>query len=442
MEQQKLIPASNVTASNVTAKTIAAAAKKYPTPFYLYDESLIRDRCKELRDMPNAFGLKVRYGMKANSSKALLKIIANEGLGIDAASLNEAKRAMMGGFGAEEILLTTQEVPIGEDRRDLEDMMKVGLNYNVCSLRQLELVADFAGKNKIPLSMRVHPGVGSGASSTRNTGDKYSCFGVHLSVVKEAMDIAKEKGLVFKRVHVHIGSGGDPNVWKDNIDRELFFLEQYFPGADTINFGGGFKEKRMPNEERADIKALGQYAKERIEGFFKRTGRKLFMEIEPGTFVVAMAGFLVTRVLDKKNTGSDGFQFLVVDGGMESNTRPLLYGARHPMFVVSTEGTLLSGEYGDGPAKKPFVVVGRCCESGDALTLDDEGKIVERNMAEPQFDDYLVLGGCGAYCSSMTPFNYNSHTQIPEVLQRANGDLVLIRKAQSLAQVTQNELSI
>jgi diaminopimelate decarboxylase len=63
-------------------------------------------------------------------------------------------------------------------------------------------------------------------------------------------------------------------------------------------------------------------------------------------------------------------------------------------------------------------------------------------MAEPQFDDYLVLGGCGAYCSSMTPFNYNSHTQIPEVLQRANGDLVLIRKAQSLAQVTQNELSI
>jgi len=427
----------------ITPYHIVYSAFKFgvSAPFYLYDEDTIVKKCREARAMPKAFRLTVRYAMKANSNKAILQLINNEGLHIDASSLNEVRRANTAGVPIGKILLTTQEVHLGKEREDLESAVRAGLHYNVCSLRQLELIADFASQYRLPLSMRVHPGVGSGESSTRNTGDKYSCFGMHLTDIEKALKYAKAKGLVFERVHVHIGSGGDPKKWRENIDRELGFVERYFPDARIVNFGGGLKEARMPDEKAADIKDLGNYAKQKIERFYKRTGRKLRMEIEPGTYIMANAGYLVTRVIDKKQTGEDGFRFLVLDGGMEVNTRPLLYGSRNPFYVISEQG-LLSSEWNMKDVKSKFVVVGRCCESGDAQTLDSEGHILERRMAEPEIGDAVVIGGAGAYCSAMSPFNYNSHTQATEVLLRKNGKLQLIRKEQTLEQMTQNELPL
>jgi len=290
---------------------VYAILKFKETPFYLYDESTIVQKCRDALSMPNAFGIDVRYAMKANSNMALLQLITNQGLHIDASSMNEVRRAAASGIHPGRILLTTQEVPEGADSVELGYMMANGLKYNVCSLRQLELIAKTA-RHGMPLSMRVHPGVGSGESSTRNTGDKYSCFGIHLTDLEKALKFADSKGLKFERVHVHIGSGGDPEKWRENIDRELGFVEQYFPDATVVNFGGGLREARMPDEKAADIKELGEYAKKRIQEFYQRTGRKLRMEIEPGTYIVANSGYLVTRVIDKKQTGEDGFRFLVL----------------------------------------------------------------------------------------------------------------------------------
>jgi diaminopimelate decarboxylase len=425
----------------IGAEDAARAARGFGTPLYLYDERTIRAKCREVAAMPGAFGVEPRYAMKANSSKALLQLIASEGLGIDASSLNEARRARAAGIPLPRIMLTTQEVPLGRDRAELEAMMMRGLKYDVCSLTQLSLVADFAAKKRIGLAMRIHPGVGSGESSTRNTGDKYSCFGVHLTDLDAALSLAREKGVVIDGVHVHIGSGGDPVKWRENVDRELGFMER-FPDAVRINFGGGLREARMPDETPADARALGAYARERIEDFHRRTGRKLVMEVEPGTYVMANAGCLVTTVIDRKRTGPDGFEFLVCDGGMEMNARPLMYGSRHPFFVVSRDGSLLSSEFDLGtthPRDDLRVVVGRCCESGDSQSLDPEGHIVPRLMAAPEIGDFLVMGGCGAYCASMSPFNYNSHVQAPEVLLRENGRLDLIRSTQRLSHMTANE---
>lgn len=428
--------------SSIDTGVITETAKKYGTPVYLYDEKMIVDRCKNLAAMPNAYGLEVGFAMKANSNKRLLKIIHGQGLLIDASSLNEARRAHMAGVPCADIMLTTQEVPQGEDRADLEKMTLDGLRYNVCSLRQLELIGSFAAEHNIRLSMRVHPGVGAGETATRNTGDNYSCFGVHLSDIQNAMDYAAQKKLVFYKVHVHIGSGGDPAAWRDNIRHELDILEKYFPDADTISFGGGLKEARMPDETAADIQELGQYAKQQIEEFYKRTGRKLKMEIEPGTYIVANAGYIITQVIDKKRTGDDGLNFIVLDGGMEVNARPLLYGSRHPFYVVSQNGRLLSSEYADAPAKAGYkaAVVGRCCESGDSQTLDAAGLNLPRQIAEPDAGDYVVIGGTGGYCSSMAPFNYNSHLQAAEVLFTAQNQLELIRRKQSFAQMVENEI--
>ncbi|MBN2343274.1 MAG: diaminopimelate decarboxylase [Deltaproteobacteria bacterium] len=426
----------------LSTSLIIQAAKEYGTPIYLYDENTVTQKCRELQAMPNAFGLNVRYAMKANSSKALLQLIHQNGIGIDASSLNEARRAAAAGIPLSKIMLTTQELHTGTDLVDLESMVKSGMKFNVCSARQLSLIAPVAKSHNIALSMRIHPGVGSGESVTRNTGDKYSCFGVHLSIMEEQLAFAAQEGIVFDQVHVHIGSGGDPEAWRKNIDLELGFVEKYFPDATTVNFGGGFKVARMPREEAADIVQLGEYAKDRFTDFAARTGRKLTMEIEPGTYVVANAGYLLTRIMDKKQTGHDGFQFLLADGGMEVNTRPLLYGAQHPFFFISAQGSVLSSEFRLDSALTEKIVVGRCCESGDSFTLNGNGEIVPRKMADPAVDDLLLVGGCGAYCASMTPFNYNSHVQIPEILVRSDGTLQLIRKRQTLEQLTHNELPL
>jgi diaminopimelate decarboxylase len=429
----------------LTTENIAAAAKLAGTPCYLYDEASIRSRCREVLAMPNAFGLEASYAMKANSTQTILQIVADEGLNFDLSSLNEGRRARLAGIPCNRMQLTSQEVPEGQNRTDLENMMLDGLKYNVCSLQQLKLIADFASKHRFSLAIRVHPGVGSGESSSRNTGDKYSCFGVHLSDIPKMLELAKTFGIIFDEVHVHIGSGGDPKAWRDNIGRELDFVERFFPDAVSVNLGGGFREARMPDETSADIAELGEYAKSCFDAFEKRTGRRLRMEIEPGTYIVANAGVLVTSVVDEKWTGPDGFEFVVLDGGMEVNARPLYYGSRHPFYVISRQGELLSSEFDLASATRLTdlrVVVGRCCESGDSQCLDKMGNIVPRLMADPEVGDYVVIGGAGAYCSSMTPFNYNSHVQAPEVLLRTDGSFQIIRRTQTLEQMTVNEIPL
>lgn len=428
----------------LTPQKVSDAVKHFGTPSYLYDENVILKKIQEVRSMPNGFGLEVRYSLKANSNRALLQLISNHGLQLDLSSMNEGYRAFMAGIGYDQMMLTTQEVLLGKDRENMEEMMQQGLKYNVCSLRQLKLIADFAAKTQIPLSIRVHPGIGAGETSSRNTGSKYACFGIHLTNIEEALDFAKTQQIIFDQIHVHIGSGGDPKQWCENIDRELGFVKEYFPDVQTVNLGGGFKEARMPDENPANIYDLGSYAKKRFESFYQETGRKLKMAIEPGTYIIANSGYIITSVIDKKRTGSEGFDFVILDGGMEVNARPLFYGSRHPIYVVSKNGDLLSTEISLGLTdhEKDLHVVGKCCETGDSQSLDKNGKLIPRKMADPQIGDYVVIGGVGAYCSSMTPFNYNSHIQIPEILLREDGSLDLIRKRQTLEQIVVNEMDL
>jgi len=425
--------------SMINSEAVANAAETYGTPVYLYDEALILERCKECIEMPQAYGLIVRYAMKANSNRTLLKLITDAGLHLDASSLNEVIRANLAGVPYDSIMLTTQEVHSGPDREKLEELLLAGLRYNACSLYQLELISDFASKNNIDVGIRIHPGIGSGESATRNTGDDYSCFGIHLSDVGQAHKIASAKGMKFKHIHVHIGSGADTKMWRQNIDLLLSIIEEHFPDADTVCFGGGLKEARMPGEYAADVPLLGSYAKMQIEDFYKRTGRKLKMEIEPGTYIVANSGYAITRLADKKKTSRSNF--IITDGGMEINSRPLLYGSKHPIYTVAGDGTrVISSEFDEVKHDFEAVVAGKCCESGDCQTLDPDGRAIPRAMVEPKTGDLVIIGGVGAYCSSMSPYNYNSHPQIPEALYTRKGKLTLIRKRQTLEQMLANEL--
>jgi diaminopimelate decarboxylase len=209
----------------------------------------------------------------------------------------------------------------------------------------------------------------------------------------------------------------------------------------ACNLGGGYKVGRNPGEKTTDLQEIGRPVVEAFQSFAAETGRQLQLEIEPGTYLVAMSGALVSTVQDKVFTtaGDSGHVFLKLDSGMTDVLRPSLYGAIHPMTVLPGSGK----EEDVGSETESVVVVGHCCESGDLMTPapGQPEALEERVMRKAEIGDILVIDGSGAYCSGMSTKNYNSFPEAPEVLVDDNGHPYLIRKKQTLEQIYQNELT-
>lgn len=165
------------------------------------------------------------------------------------------------------------------------------------------------------------------------------------------------------------------------------------------------------------------------------------MEIEPGTYLVAMSGALVSTVQDKVfTTGEGSHTFLKLDSGMTDVLRPSLYGAIHPMTILP--GT---GKTGDiGTETEDVVVVGHCCESGDLMTPKpgEPEDLAERCLRKAEIGDLLVMDGSGAYCAGMSTKNYNSFPEAPEVLVDFDGKPHMIRNRQPLEEIYKNEVDV
>ena len=255
--------------------------------------------------------------------------------------------------------------------------------------------------------------------------------------------ILKEYNLEPARIHTHIGSGSDPAVWQRVSGLSLALCEQ-IPSVSVLNLGGGYKVGRMATEKSTDLGVVGEPVKEAFEEFAGRTGRELALEIEPGTFLVANAGSLVSKVQDVVSTGDAGQTFLKLDSGMTELLRPSLYGAQHPVILVpstSAAGPEASGSCSDAGK---YVIVGHCCESGDLVTPapDEPETLLSRNLGGPvAVGDLVVVEGSGAYCSSMATKNYNSFPEAPEVMLDEAGESHLIRRKQPLVEIWANEVA-
>ncbi len=397
------------------------------TPTYVYDERSLRRQAEAALAFPNAFGITVRYAMKACPSAAILRLFDALGLHIDASSGNEARRAMRAGIAASKISLSTQELP-----DDFADLVRQGVIVNACSLRQLDRYgAAFPGAK---VGLRLNPGLGSGGTTKTNVGGPASSFGIWHEHLDEADAIVARHGLIVERIHTHIGSGSDPEVWLRAASLSMAFVERY-ASVTTFDLGGGFKVARMGHEKGTDLQIVGAPVKRLFEEFAARTGRRIHLEIEPGTFLVANCGAIVATVQDMTDTGPSGYRFLKLDTGMTELCRPSLYGAQHPMIVVPRNAKAAD-------ARTAYVAVGHCCESGDMLTpkAGDPEALEPRGMREAQIGDWLVIEGAGAYCAAMSTTNYNSFAQAPEVLLKDDGTPVVIRKRQTLEQMVQNEV--
>jgi diaminopimelate decarboxylase len=402
---------------------------QFGTPVYVYDEQTLKAQAAQALAFPNAFGLTVRYAMKASSNAAILRIFDRCGLHLDASSGWECERAIRAGIDPARISLSTQEFP---SREQLVRLREQGVQFNACSLSQLETFgALFPGQD---VGVRFNPGVGSGGTSKTNVGGPSSSFGIWHEFIPAVREIIARHRLRVVRIHTHIGSGSDPLVWQRTAGLSIDIVRQ-FPDVTVLNLGGGYKVGRMAHEKTTDLVEIGQPILQKFKSLSEETGRSLRLEIEPGTFLLANSCSLVATIQDVVHTGRDGYHFLKLDSGMTEILRPSLYAAQHPIILLprNTTGRTM-----------PYVIVGHCCESGDLVTpsVNDHEELGPRELPEVAIGDLCVIEGAGAYCSSMTAKNYNSFPEAAEVLLRENGELVLIRRRQTLEQMLANEVPL
>lgn len=400
----------------------------FGTPVFVYDQETLERRASEVLAFPNAFGLVARYAMKASPTAAVIQILTRAGLHIDASSGYECHRAMRAGVPASHIQLTAQQLP-----DDLKELVDAGVRFNACSLRQLEAYGKLFPNSEV--CVRINPGLGSGHVNRTNVGGPSSSFGIWHGHLDKVLATAAAHGLHITGMHTHVGSGSDPKVWVHCAKLSLGIAAR-LPEVTRLSLGGGMKVGRMQGEPSADLQVIGHEVLPEFEAFAETHGRKLLLEVEPGTYLVANAAALVATAMDVIDTGDDGYNFIKIDAGMTEVLRPSLYGAQHPIVVVP-----------QAPETRPtreYLVAGHCCESGDILTPEPgnpEG-LKARELTEARPGDAVVIEGAGAYCSGMASKNYNAFPECAEVLRTPTGEFKLIRKRQTLDQVLQNEIPL
>jgi diaminopimelate decarboxylase len=407
----------------LTPEVAAEVRARFGTPCYVYDRTSLETAARAALAFPAPFGFTLRYAMKANPSRGILAVFRDLGLHLDASSDFEVERALRAGFAPGTVQLTSQ-MP----SRSLAEHLRRGVLFNACSLHQLVSLGQVAPGSEV--SVRMNPGLGTGSTKRTNTGGPAASFGIWHEYLDEVKTIADRYRLRITRLHSHVGSGTDPDIWK-RCTRMTLELAAKLPEVTAVNLGGGFKVGRMPEEPSVDLADVGDHVRAELLGFQARDGRGLGLEIEPGTYLVARAGALVATCVDVVDTGRDGFLFAKLDTGMTEITRPSLYGAQHPVDVLA-----------QGREAAAVVFVGPCCESGDILTPapGDPETLGPRWVPRPQIGDLVVVSGAGAYCAAMSTVNYNSYPRAPEVMLELDGTLRLLRRRQAPADVWADEV--
>jgi diaminopimelate decarboxylase len=403
-------------------------AAKFGTPAYVYDEATLRGLAARVTSFAAPFGLVPRYAVKANSCRAVLRLFDEAGLSFDASTVWEARRVVAAGVAASKVQITSQWLAEG-----FEGLVRAGARVTACSVEQLVRFGIAFPRGEC--GVRINPGRGSGANTKTSVAGPAASFGIWYEHLDDVHEVARQFGLRIRWAHHHVGSGGDPAKWAHIAESTLRHVER-LPDVGTVNLGGGFKVARVAGETASDLAAASREASALLTGFAERTGRRLRLEIEPGTFLTANAGAIVARVIDVVETGRKGHVFVKLDAGMAEILRPSLYGAQHPISFVAARAAMSLGE------SRPLLVVGPCCESGDLLTpqpAHPEG-LGERVLPQPRIGDLAVVGGAGAYCAAMAARNYNSIPAAPEVMRRADGSFALARRRQTLEDVLREEV--
>lgn len=373
-------------------------ASKYGTPTYVYDFRRIKEQYSRLKSVvPEAL---IAYAVKANSNLSLLRFLKSLGAGFDIVSGGELYRVRKAGGG--EIIFSG----VGKTEAELRDASDV-LSINVESLDELSLIAEM--KLSHPISLRVNPDISVDTHPYISTGLRSSKFGIPLDQLSSALSIIKSGKLNLIGLSCHIGSHiSDISVLRSAYSCLRAKFEEIKASGfelELLDFGGGLAID-------LDLQMFGQMVKEVTEGLMAR------VVFEPGKFLVAESGVLLTRVLYKKD--NETHKFAVVDAGMNDLIRPSLYDAYHEIQATF-----------DSPLKEEVSIVGPVCETGCFLGKGRMLPVLKRG-------DLLLIRDSGAYGFSMSS-NYNSRPRACEVAIELNGSIRCIRNRESYESLVASE---
>jgi diaminopimelate decarboxylase len=417
-----VVPTFSTIRENIAGLPVAELAAAYGTPTYVYDAAKIRERIADLK----AFDV-VRYAQKACSNLAILDLARRAGALVDSVSAGEIYRALAAGYSAEgdpPPIVYTADI---FDSCSLDLVVKHGIHANVGSPDMIDQLATRAPGSHITL--RINPGFGHGHSQKTNTGGQQSKHGIWHTELVDCLRRAQAGGLRVSGLHMHIGSGTD----MEHLAQVCGALERAArvvgPSLTTISAGGGLPVPYRADQSYVDLDAyfrLWDATRKRLEDAL---GHRLRLEIEPGRYLVAESGYLVTTIAAVKRMGDN--VFYLVDAGFNNLARPILYGAYHPMSIVP------SGKPGAPRPEQPVVVGGPLCESGDIFTQEEGGFVSARRLPTASVGELLVIECAGAYGFVMGS-NYNSKPLAAEVLVD-HGRAELIRRRQTFEDLIAGE---
>jgi diaminopimelate decarboxylase len=401
----------------VSADELVAA---YGTPLYVYSQRAIIDRYREFDQAFAGIDRLIAYSVKANGNLALLKLLGEQGAGADIVSSGELHRVCLAGIPPERIVFSG----VGKTINELAAALEADIySFNVESEGELLALANLgeATGKAIPIALRVNPDIESPTPHhyTR-TGHRATKFGIPIEEAAELYRFARaSKGIRIRGIDVHIGSQIlEVEPYQLALRRALEMVNELRDleiELEYIDLGGGFG---VAYEGEAGPTAA-DFAKALLPDL-RRSGLRLVLE--PGRFIMAPAGILLTRVVYVKQMG--GKTFVITDAGMNDLLRPSHYASYHHVEPVHRY---------KGRDDIPVDVVGPICETGDFLALD-------RMIQQPEQGELLALRTTGAYGFSMAS-TYNARPRPAEVLVAGNQHR-LIRKRETHEDLVRGEIEL
>lgn len=397
----------------VSLDQVREIANTHPTPFHLYDETAIRENVRRLQD---AFswnpGFKQYFAVKATPTPGILKIMQEEGCGLDCATLVELLLAERVGITGEEIMFSSNVTTAEEFRKAME----LDAIINLDDITHVDFLKESCGHIPERISCRYNPGGVFALGNEIMDSPRDAKYGMTKPQMIEAFKKLKAYGAKEFGIHSFLASNITKDAYYPELAAILFELAvelQRETGAKItfINLSGGIGIPHHPNEQAADIAAIGAGVREAYERILTPAGMgDVAIYTELGRYMLGPYGCLVSRVLHKKDIHK---QYVGLDACSVDLMRPAMYGAYHHITVLGKE---------NAPLTHVYDVTGSLCENNDKFAID-------RNLPEIEIGNYVVIHDTGAHGHAMG-YNYNGKLRSAELLLREDGSVQMIRRAE------------